>query len=419
MAKYKHYKFKEVIDWQGEAWDVYEEYKSPSGIMIYRGWPYGLTPRDGIGGIFSYIYTPEISEFIKTHSIKESEQQLAVSLAQVAKFRRLLGITQKRFYRDDAWLLEHQEEILHDSLSTLEQKFGLTKARVYLQRKWLAELISFPTRKTLRKSRADEEKEIWYQEHKSTLKSLSVIEIAERYQISEYRAKKLYNRIRQEQDEPSTSEQVQQRKQTKQQWLLEHQKVLLDPTLSVDDIAQALDRTRGQVLRARAKLRTLSQTPKVTEQRQAWLLDHQDDLLNRELSLNVLAERWKMTPSRVSAKRSELRVLLNLPSYIDELQQWRLENQDILLSMDLSIREIATHLNRSETSVVKDRAILRKSLKLSQKALKDAWLLERQNDFSKMTMNDLQQKYQLEKRAIKRYQQRLAELMLLNSKNMR
>ena len=67
MAKYKHYKFKEVIDWQGEAWDVYEEYKSPSGIMIYRGWPYGLTPKDGICGIFSYIFTPEIAEFIQTH----------------------------------------------------------------------------------------------------------------------------------------------------------------------------------------------------------------------------------------------------------------------------------------------------------------------------------------------------------------
>ena len=87
MVKYKHYKFKEVIDWQGETWDVYEEYKSPSGIMIYQGWPYGLILRDGIGGKFSYIFTPEIAEFIQTHSITESEQQLALSTPMVAKFR--------------------------------------------------------------------------------------------------------------------------------------------------------------------------------------------------------------------------------------------------------------------------------------------------------------------------------------------
>lgn len=42
--KYKLYPIKTIKDWENEDWDVYEERKSISGIMIYRGWPYSLTP---------------------------------------------------------------------------------------------------------------------------------------------------------------------------------------------------------------------------------------------------------------------------------------------------------------------------------------------------------------------------------------
>ena len=410
MAKYKHYKFKEVIDWQGEAWDVYEEYRSPSGIMIYRGWPYGLTPKDGICGIFSYIFTPEIAEFIKTHSITESEQQLALSTSMVGKFRRWLGITQKRIHRNDAWILEHQDEILYDSLETLKNKYGLTKSRVYLHRKWLAELIELDTKAKLRRTVTDEHREQWYQHNKMELASLSIEEIAARYQISIYVAKKYYNRVRKEQKKPTYSEQVQQHKKNKQQWLLEHQHQILDSQRTVAEIAQDLNRTEGQILRARAKLRELHQTPKVKDQLHAWLLEHQEDLLNRNLNCHHLAKKLNMSPKQVSVRRSQLRELLQLPTYAEKLQQWRLDNKDILLSMDLSVDEIAKRLNRSYRAVVKDRDILRKTLNISVKDQKMAWVMERKTDFETLSIPELAEKYQLGKFALLNYKKLLHEM---------
>jgi len=410
MAKYKHYKFKEVIDWQGEAWDVYEEYKSPSGIMIYRGWPYGLTPKDGICGIFSYIFTPEIAEFIQTHSITESEQQLALSTSMVGKFRRWLGITQKRIYRDDAWILEHQDEILYDSLETLKNKYGLTKSRVYLHRKWLAELIELDKKAKLRRTVADEHREQWYQHHKMELASLSIEEIAARYQISIYLAKKYYDRIRKEQRKPTSSEQVQQNKKNKQQWLLEHQHQILDSQRTVAEIAQDLDRTEGQILRARAKLRALHQTPKVKDQARAWLLEHQDDLLNRELDNRQLAQKLNISLGLLFKRKTQLKKLLNLSTYVDQIQQWRLDNKDILLSTDLSVDEIAKRLNRRYGAVVKDREILRKTLNISVKEQKMAWLSERQTDFETLSVKELTEKYHLGQFAIKNYKKLLYEL---------
>ena len=119
MGKYKYFKIKTIKDEDGEDWDVYEEQKSSTGIMIYQGWPYALTPRDGIGGTFSFILTPEIAEFIKIHSITETMQQLGLSNGIVAKFRRRLNIQNKVIYRNVQWLLEHQDELLHDSFETL------------------------------------------------------------------------------------------------------------------------------------------------------------------------------------------------------------------------------------------------------------------------------------------------------------
>ncbi|WP_423753099.1 hypothetical protein [Acinetobacter gyllenbergii] len=66
MGKYKHFKIKTVKDWEGEYWDAYEERKTHVGIMVYRGWPYGLSAKDeGVGPGFSVILTPEVADFVK------------------------------------------------------------------------------------------------------------------------------------------------------------------------------------------------------------------------------------------------------------------------------------------------------------------------------------------------------------------
>ena len=192
MAKYKYFKIKTIKDSDGEDWDVYHEQKTPSGIVVYRGWPYSLTPRDGIGGQFSYILTIEIADFIKTHSITESEQQLCLTNSIVAKFRRRLGIQNKFIYRNDQWLLEHQDELLYDSLQTLKEKYGLKRTQVYQHKKWLAELVSVPVRKQTRKKENDAIREKWFIENKSQMMNMSAHEIAAAYNVSLYIAKKAY-----------------------------------------------------------------------------------------------------------------------------------------------------------------------------------------------------------------------------------
>ena len=158
--KYKLYPIKTIKDWENEDWDVYEERKSLSGIMIYRGWPYSLTPRDGIGGVFSHILSPEIAEFLKVHSITESEQQLGLNNGIVAKFRRKLAIQNKFIYRNDQWILEHKDELLYDSHQTLKEKYGLNRNQVYQHKEWLSELIDIPKNKKMRKTSADDLQEL-------------------------------------------------------------------------------------------------------------------------------------------------------------------------------------------------------------------------------------------------------------------
>ena len=238
----------------------------------------------------------------------------------------------------------------------------------------------------------------------------TVPEIAARYQISIYLAKKYYNRVRKEQRQLTFSEQVQQNKKNKQQWLLEHRHQILDSQRTVAEIAQDLNRTEGQILRARAKLREIHQIPKVKDQLHAWLLEHQEDLLNRNLNRHHLAKKLNMSPGQVSVRRSQLRELLKLPTYVERVQQWRLDHKDILLSMDLSVDDIAKHFNRRYGAVVRDRVILRKTLNISVKEQKMAWLSERQADFETLLIPELAEKYQLGKFALLNYKKLLNEM---------
>ena len=78
--------------------------------------------------------------------------------------------------------------------------------------------------------------------------------------------------------------------------------------------------------------------------------------------------------------------------------------------MDLSVDEIAKRLNRSYRAVVKDRDILRKTLNISVKEQKMAWLSERQADFETLSIPELAEKYQLGKFALLNYKKLLNEM---------
>ena len=337
MGKYKYFKIKTIKAWDGEDWDVYHEQKTPSGIKVYKGWPYSLTPKDGIGGMFSFILTTEIADFIKIHSIAASEEQLCLSNSIVAKFRRKLGIQNKFIYRDDQWLLEHQDELLHDSLQTLKTKYGLKRSQVYQHKKWLADLISIPARKQTRKKESDTLKEKWFIENKSKMINMSMNEIASEYNISIFIAKKVYNRIQEELGDLGFSEKFQQSKKDNLQWLMENQDVLLNQGKYVAELAVHFQKTNGQILRAKAKLREILKTPKVQEQNQAWLLSNQPLLQDKALKKEQLAQKLGITPKQVAGKKKQLKMLLNLPRHNDMVQVWRLDNQKVLLDLHLTI----------------------------------------------------------------------------------
>ena len=154
MSKFKHFKLRTVRDCKGEHWDVYNEHLSISGISIPQGWPFSLTPKDGIGSQFSYILTVDIAEYIRKHTITEVEKNFGLSNSIVAKFRRTLGIQTKFFYRNNDWLIKNQDALLYDSIEAMNNKFGINKSQVYKQRLWLAELIDIPSKRKLRDTKS-------------------------------------------------------------------------------------------------------------------------------------------------------------------------------------------------------------------------------------------------------------------------
>lgn len=410
MGKHKIFKIKTIKDWENEDWDVYDQRKSSSGLIVYKGWPYSLTPRDGIGGQFSYILTAEIVEFLKTHSITESEQKLGLSNSIVAKFRRTIGIQNKFIYRNDQWLIEHQYELLYDSLETLKIKYGLKRSQVYQHKKWLAELIDLPIRKIMRKSLADDLQEQWYRKHKADITGMSVIAISSQFNISLYLAKKAYNRIQEELGDLSFSEKFQQSKEDHLQWLTENQAVLLDKGKSIAELAAQFKKTEGQIRRARAKLREILKIPKLKDQNQTWLLANQEILLNSKLSKEETGTRLDIEPSQVYRKRGELKKLLKIPHHNDLVQAWRLDNQEILLSLHLTIPEIAKKLDRSEKYIIKNRMILRRFLGMTKQDQIISWVIDHQTDLETLSIEKFQKKYNIGRHVIKSYKKLLIQL---------
>ena len=410
MGKYKYFKIKTIKDSDGEDWDVYHEQKTLSGIIVYKGWPYSLTPKDGIGGIFSYILTTEIAEFIKTHSITEAEQLLGLSNSIVAKFRRKLGIQNKFIYRDDQWLLEHQDELLRDSLETLKSKYGLNRNQVYQHKKWLADLISIPIRKRTRKTESDILFEQWFIQNKSQMVDMTAQDISATYDISYFRAKNIYNRIRKELGKLSYSEELINSQHIQHQWLIDHQDELLNQGKTIAVLSAQFNMTKGQILRAKAKLRKILKIPKVKDQNQAWLLVHQKLLQDSTLNKKELAEELGIEPIQISRKKVQLKKLLNIPHHNDLVQTWRLDNQEVLLSLNLTITEIAKILDRKENYIVKNRMILRRFLGITKQDQQKTWVLDHQYDLETLSIEKLQEKYDIGRYVAKSYKKLLIEL---------
>lgn len=410
MGKHKHFKIKTIKDWEGEDWDVYEEYKTSSGIILYRGWNYGTESLFGAGSM-CYILTSEIAELIKHHSRLDAAKLLGISVYLVGKFRRLLEIQNQVFTRDDVWLIEHQDEILYDSLNTLREKYSLTGNQVYKRRKWLAELIQLPKgRRKLRKIPADDLLEKNFQQHREAVLDMNLKQIMATFNVRKYIAIKYYNRARQELGELSFSEQIEKDKNEKNNWMHQHRTELLDSNLTTEELADKFKTPIHQIYTIQKKLKEFYNIPTYQEDKTQWLLDHQTDLLELKLSNQELGLKLGLRSEQIASKRIQLKKLLNLPQRIESLYAWREEHQEIILSMQLSIPEIAKKLNRSEEYIERTRMEMRKNLNISVLDQKREWVKQHQHDLQTLTIAQMREKYQLGRYTVQTYRKILIEL---------
>ncbi|SPL72325.1 hypothetical protein [Acinetobacter stercoris] len=410
MGNHKNFKIKTIKDWEGEDWDVYEERKTSCGVILYRGWKYGTESLFGAGSI-CYILTSEIAELIKHHNRLDAAKLLGISVYLAGKFRRLLEIQNQVFTRDDVWLIEHQDEILYDSLNTLKEKYGLTGNQVYKRRKWLAELIEIPKgRRKLRKIPADDLLEKNFQKHKDAVLNMNIEEIMATFNVRKYVAIKYYNRARKELGELSYSEQIEKDKNEKNNWMHQHREELLDLSLTTEELADKFKMPIHQIYKIQKKLKEFYNIPTYHQNKTQWLLDHKAELLELKFSNQELGLKLGLRPEQIASKRIQLKKLLNLPQRIESLHAWREEHQDTILSLDLSIPEIAKMLDRSEEYIERTRMEMRKNLNISVLDQKREWVKQHQHDLQTLTIAQMREKYQLGRYTVQTYRKLLFEL---------
>lgn len=114
-----------IKDWQGEDWDVYEEYKTGIGQIIYKGRPYTTTR-----GSYACILTPELADFIRQNSRQTVMQQLNFSGIKVSRLRKEMNIQREKLVLNHQWAIEHKNELLGDGFEDLHLQYGLSKALV-------------------------------------------------------------------------------------------------------------------------------------------------------------------------------------------------------------------------------------------------------------------------------------------------
>lgn len=278
MAKYKYSKIKIIKDWEGEDWDVYEEYTTKVGITVYKGWPYSETPKNGGQTNFYYILTNEIAEYITQYSIIHITKTLGFSEPVVRRFRKTIGffLSHPVTYNFE-WILEHQDEILYDSFEVLSKNYSLTKAQIVSYTNRL--LDHGIVRKHLQRESTRERNHIqWFQENKEKLSGLDIKEIGKQFGFSYYISTRIYNLACQEKKIPTQSEQWQQHLKDKKQWILDHQVELLR-NVPLEQIAQEFNTHTSVIAGYRGKLRKLLNISLI-EQRKDWVLAHQSDLEN-------------------------------------------------------------------------------------------------------------------------------------------
>lgn len=308
MAKYKHFKIKTIKDWHGEDWDVYEEYQTQVGITVYKGWLYGLTPKNGGPSAFSYILTNEIAEYITQHRIVDIVKDLGFSEYIVSKFRKEIGffLPHPISYNFE-WMLEHQDEILYESFEELSQKYGLTPSQVAAYTFRLVQ-YGIVRKHHQRETVLEREYKRWFQANKDLLSELDIKDIEQKFKVKNHTARRIHNLVCTDKNIPTQTQQWHQGLQEKKQWLLENQSELLRTDVTLKYIAQQFNTNELFIRESRVQLRKMLKIS-IWDQKSRWAEQHQDDL--ESLTMTQIQKKYQLGQYAIKTYRRLLNQLKN------------------------------------------------------------------------------------------------------------
>lgn len=403
-----------VQDVHGEYWDVYEEHKisKTSDFRVLKGFPYGHNPQNSYYKSPIYILAPDLVPYLRGHAISESSKILGISKSVIINMRKEAGLTKPRFKVDLQWVLDNKEEILSAPFSILNRKYGFSRIQVLK----LVELINTHAySKQNEKPRLTiyeyEQQQILQQLQGYDFTGLSVDEIQEKTQKSRYIAQKIYDKIAKENNKPSFSEEYHQQKAKQQKWMIKNKDKILAKDKTIESIAKQLNKTSMQIVRMRALLRKQLNIVETKKTMDEWALENQDILFS-DLSIDEIAQKVNLSPKKTIEYRSRLRRLLNMPKCNDIIHEWRINNKSLLLSDELSMDEIAKKIGKTKQYVAKQRLILRREFNIDVKQQHRQWLLDHQNELLNISPNILSKKYNLHPETIKNRRKKLEKILL-------
>lgn len=306
--KYILYPIKTIKDWQGEDWDVYEEKKTQSGLIINFGWLYSAQRK----GSKSLILTSDLVEYLTTATYRQTIDDLGISSTTASKIRRELNLQKEVVRRDRDWIVRHQNEILYYSFPMLLEKYGLRKGIVKSYSSYLVREVGIQ-RKTTRHHESQYAVEKIYQTHKVQIAQCrSFKELKRILQTDDYTARKFHELACAELKVPAMSEIHLKKLDETWQWRYQHRDTILNPEMSIEQISERLNTTRDDILNARKALRrrlNITETIGVIREVdiEKWILEHAIEL--RSLKISQLRERYQLTKGQVKYRRMLLKTL--------------------------------------------------------------------------------------------------------------
>lgn len=305
VSKYVLYPIQTVKDWQGEDWDVYAEQKLLIGITLQYGWRYG-EPRKGTKAL---IVTAELAETFKQYSWHEMIDVFGIPSSTTSKIRRELNLQKAVSRRNYKWIIQHQHEILNYSYPMLFEKYGLSKGTVKSYSNYLVSELSIKDKKTrIHENQYAVEK--IYQIHKVQIAQCkSFKELQKILQTDDYTARKFHELACAELQLPAMSEIHLKQLNATWQWRYQHLETILNPEMTILQIAAQLNTSTDQIYNARKALRRRLNIKEIigVVGIEKWVLQHATELTTFKIS--ELQKKYQMTKGQVKYRRMLLKRL--------------------------------------------------------------------------------------------------------------